>query len=58
MTTRRRRSSTRSSETSVSSGHCANIMNPSYRALGVGYSLVEGSPATHYWTQNFGRPQG
>lgn len=36
-----------------SPGHCANIMNPSYRALGVGYSLVEGSPQTHYWTQNF-----
>jgi uncharacterized protein YkwD len=37
-----------------SPGHCQNIMNPAYRALGVGYANVPGSPYRHYWTQNFG----
>jgi uncharacterized protein YkwD len=37
-----------------SPGHCRNIMNPQYRALGVGYARVAGSRYTHYWTQNFG----
>ncbi len=32
-----------------SDGHCSNIMEPSYKWLGVGY--YEGN----YWTQNFGR---
>ncbi|MGE0785351.1 MAG: CAP domain-containing protein [Sandaracinaceae bacterium] len=36
-----------------SPGHCANIMNPSYHVMGVGYALVDPSPTTHYWTQNF-----
>lgn len=36
-----------------SDGHCSNIMNPSYRVIGVGYAYVEGSPYGHYWTQNF-----
>lgn len=34
-----------------SPGHCLNIMNPSYRVLGVGYA--DGSGETR-WTQNFG----
>jgi uncharacterized protein YkwD len=37
-----------------SPGHCQNIMNPGFRALGVGYASVPGSPYRHYWTQNFG----
>jgi uncharacterized protein YkwD len=37
-----------------SPGHCRNIMNPSFRALGVGYANVAGSQYRHYWTQNFG----
>ncbi|MBL8678127.1 MAG: CAP domain-containing protein [Myxococcales bacterium] len=37
-----------------SPGHCRNIMNPSYRALGVGYANVASSMYRHYWTQNFG----
>lgn len=37
-----------------SSGHCRNIMNPSYRSIGVGYANVPGSRYRHYWTQNFG----
>ncbi|MDQ3036291.1 MAG: CAP domain-containing protein [Myxococcota bacterium] len=34
-----------------SPGHCVNIMNPSYRVMGVGYA--EGGSGTR-WTQNFG----
>lgn len=37
-----------------SPGHCRNIMNGQFRALGVGYARVAGSRYTHYWTQNFG----
>lgn len=37
-----------------SPGHCRNIMNGEFRALGVGYARVAGSRYTHYWTQNFG----
>lgn len=36
-----------------SPGHCLNIMNPSYRVLGVGYAEVEGGDGPR-WTQNFG----
>lgn len=35
-----------------SSGHRANILNCSFRHLGVGYVKREGE---HWWTQNFGR---
>jgi uncharacterized protein YkwD len=37
-----------------SDGHCANIMNPSFQELGVGYH--PGGSYGHYWTQKFGRP--
>lgn len=37
-----------------STGHCANIMNPSYRAIGVGYGYRAASNYGHYWTQDFG----
>lgn len=37
-----------------SDGHCANIMNPSYGVLGVGYAFVESSMYGHQWVQNFG----
>lgn len=36
-----------------SPGHCQNIMEPGYRALGVGYAQVAGSSYAHYWTQVF-----
>lgn len=39
-----------------SDGHCANLMNPAFSELGVGYYRAPGSPYTHYWTQNFGAP--
>lgn len=35
-----------------SEGHCRNIMNPSFRELGVGYAA--GGSYRHYWVQNFG----
>lgn len=35
-----------------SEGHCRNIMNPSYRELGVGYA--QGSSYGTYWVQDFG----
>jgi hypothetical protein len=37
-----------------SPGHCRNIMDPDYRIIGVGFSLVEGSSFGEYWVQNFG----
>jgi uncharacterized protein YkwD len=37
-----------------SAGHCANIMNPSFRAIGVGYAYRAASNYGHYWTQDFG----
>jgi len=37
-----------------SDGHCANIMNPKYKQLGVGYWYSASSKYRHYWTQNFG----
>jgi len=45
-----------------SDGHCANIMNPGYTEIGVGY--WEGEPENMFfngnklWTQNFGTPGG
>lgn len=48
----------RSAETVVdgwmeSDGHCANIMNPSYNVIGIGYAEEPGSDFGTYWTQNF-----
>ncbi|MCA9707839.1 MAG: DUF4215 domain-containing protein [Myxococcales bacterium] len=40
----------------ASDGHCANLMNPAFTELGVGYYNAPGSMWTHYWTQNFGAP--
>jgi uncharacterized protein YkwD len=37
-----------------SAGHCTNIMNPSHRAIGVGYAYSAASSYRHYWTQDFG----
>lgn len=35
-----------------SDGHCANIMNPDYKEIGVGY--YPGGQWGHLWTQKFG----
>ena len=37
-----------------SSGHCANIMSPGFRVLGVGYANNPTTTYRHYWTQTFG----
>ena len=37
-----------------STGHCQNIMNGSYRSIGVGYAFRAGSQYGSYWTQTFG----
>jgi hypothetical protein len=42
----------------ASSGHRANILNPNFCDIGVGYVYVPGSTYGHYWTQDFGRKSG
>jgi uncharacterized protein YkwD len=37
-----------------SPGHCVNVMDSRFRAIGVGYGNRSGSTYTHYWTQDFG----
>ena len=41
-----------------SSGHRANILNPNFCDIGVGYAYTANSTYGHYWTQNFGRKTG
>ena len=41
-----------------SPGHRANILNPDFCDIGVGYALTSGSTYYHYWTQDFGRRSG
>ena len=38
-----------------SSGHRANILNPNFCDIGVGYAYVADSTYRHYWSQDFGR---
>lgn len=40
-----------------SSGHCANIMNPSFVDFGAASATDSGSDYRIYWTQVFGRPR-
>ncbi|MFN3199120.1 MAG: CAP domain-containing protein [Bradymonadia bacterium] len=37
-----------------SDGHCANIMNPNFNELGVGFFQAATARFPYYWTQNFG----
>ena len=37
-----------------SPGHCANIMNPALKELGVGYAYNASSTYRYYWVQDFG----
>jgi uncharacterized protein YkwD len=37
-----------------SPGHFANMINPKYRAIGIGRAVVEGSAYETYWTTVFG----
>jgi uncharacterized protein YkwD len=41
-----------------SSGHRANILNPNFRDLGVGYAFNPSSTYLHYWTLDFATSQG
>ncbi len=45
-----------------SPGHRANILNPTYKSLGVGYFYLANDTGNenwqHYWTQNFGLADG
>ncbi len=41
-----------------SSGHKRNIMDRSYRHMGLGYAYDAGSTYGHYWTQTFGTHSG
>jgi uncharacterized protein YkwD len=45
----------------ASQGHCANIMNPVYTQIGVGYAYepddANAPPYVRYWTLNFGLPR-
>jgi hypothetical protein len=41
-----------------SDGHRANILNPNFCDIGVGYAYVADSTYHHYWTQDFGRQSG
>lgn len=40
-----------------SPGHCANMMRPGYRSLGIGLAHRASSSYGHYWVQNFGTPR-
>ncbi|KAB7733057.1 CAP domain-containing protein [Rudanella paleaurantiibacter] len=37
-----------------SPGHCANIMNPNFKEVGVGYGYSTTSTYKHYWVTDFG----
>lgn len=37
-----------------SPGHNANMLNPNYRAIGIGRKIGPDSTYRYYWTQNFG----
>ena len=37
-----------------SPGHRANILEPGFRDIGVGYAYVPGSTYGYYWVQDFG----
>ncbi|XWW45299.1 CAP domain-containing protein [Fibrella sp. USSR17] len=37
-----------------SPGHCANIMNPSFKEVGVGYAYSATSTYKYYWVTDFG----
>jgi len=38
----------------ASDGHCANLMDPDVREVGMSYLYQSGGTYTHFWTQDFG----
>ncbi len=38
--------------------HCANLMNPNFKDVGMAVVKKEGTKYIYYWTQNFATPQG
>jgi uncharacterized protein YkwD len=40
-----------------SPGHCANLMSPNFRAMGIGFAVNPDSPSGIYWVQTFGAPR-
>jgi uncharacterized protein YkwD len=38
----------------ASAGHNANMLNPNFKAIGIGQATVSGSPYGTYWTTDFG----
>jgi uncharacterized protein YkwD len=40
-----------------SPGHCANIMNPNFKEVGMALYYKEGSDYGYYWTQDFATPK-
>jgi uncharacterized protein YkwD len=36
--------------------HCANLMDPAYTEMGIGFAAVPGSEASTYWAQVLGTP--
>ena len=40
-----------------SPGHCANIMNPSFTEMGLGFAINRDDEYAVYWAQSFGRPR-
>jgi uncharacterized protein YkwD len=40
-----------------SDGHCANIMNPKYKEVGMAMTKNTNARLVYYWTQNFGTPR-
>ena len=37
-------------------GHCNNIMNGTYKVVGIGYAFNTTSTYDHYWTADFAKP--
>jgi uncharacterized protein YkwD len=40
----------------ASPGHCANLMTPAFRDMGVAFALAPGANPDIYWAQEFGAP--